>query len=47
MKVVLHIPAFVPLTQARGLGQNDTEPRYLGGLGDELGEGSSVQQSTQ
>ena len=46
MKVVLHKSAFV-LTQAPGLGQNDTKPQYLGGLGDELGEGSSVQQSAE
>ena len=43
---MLHISAFV-LTRAPGLGQNDTEPQYSGGLGDELGESSSVQQSAE
>ena len=43
---MLHKSAFV-LTRAPGLCQNDTEPQYLGGLGDELGECSSVQQSVE
>ena len=43
---MLHKSAF-GLTRAPGLGQNDTESQYLGGLGDELGECSSEQQPVE